>query len=79
MIGRVFIKTYCVLFISYVIIRILYDRCILGYLDLRVWSLLELIIIPFGLTILLFIMAKFMKITITETSIITMNNSSRES
>ena len=78
MIGRVFIKTYFVLSISYVIIRILYDRCILGYLDLRVWSLLELIIIPFGLTILLFVIGKFMKITITETSIMTMNESSRK-
>jgi hypothetical protein len=78
MIGREFIKTYFVLLISYFIIRILYDRCILGYLDLRVLSLLELIIIPFGLTIFLFVMGKFMKITITETSTITMNDSSRE-
>jgi len=61
---RLFLKTYFSLMISYFIIRIAYDRIIFGYLDLRVWSLLELIIIPVGLTIMFFVISKVMKIRV---------------
>lgn len=52
--------------VSYAFIRLVYDRFVFGYIDLRRKSLLEIVIIPVGLTILFWLSKKLMKFRITQ-------------
>ncbi|KPA13044.1 membrane protein [Candidatus Magnetomorum sp. HK-1] len=61
---RLIFKTYIALLLSYLIARIMYDRIIFGYLDLRVWALLELVIIPIALTVLFWLTSRIMNVSI---------------
>ncbi|QTA89954.1 hypothetical protein [Desulfonema magnum] len=62
---RLGIKTFVVLFVSYLIIRILYDRIVFGYFDLRVWALLELLVIPAGLTLLFLTLGRIVRLHVS--------------
>jgi len=60
------IKTFVVHFGSYLVLRLLYDRLVWGYIDIRQKSLLELFLIPLGLTLLFWLSARLMNIRITK-------------
>jgi hypothetical protein len=62
---RLGVKTFVVLFVSYLIMRILYDRIAFGYIDLRVWALLELLVIPAGLTLLFLTVGRIVRLHVS--------------